>query len=115
MTGFALVLWAYYGRAIQPCLFSLMSFCNHVPYVSYQFICWQLYIDRHRKKAIMLVSDSIAAAGSLAVLAFLLAGHLSVWHIYLINIIVGVTNAFQQPASAVTQWASLCQRKRFQM
>ena len=72
------------------------------------------FIDRHRKKAIMLVSDSIAAAGSLAVLAFLLAGHLSVWHIYLINIIVGVTNAFQQPASAVAM-GSLCQRKRFQM
>ncbi len=99
MTGFALVLWAY-RQSHSAMSVSLMSFCNHVPYVVISLFVGN-FIDRHRKKAIMLVSDSIAAAGSLAVLAFLLAGHLSVWHIYLINIIVGVTNAFQQPASAV--------------
>lgn len=99
MTGFALVLWAY-GQSHSAMSVSLMSFCNYVPYVIISLFAGD-FIDRHRKKSIMLVSDSIAAAGSLAVLAFLLAGHLSVRYIYLINMVIGVTNAFQQPASAV--------------
>ena len=99
MTGFALVLWAY-GQSHSAMSVSLMSFCNYVPYVIISLFAGD-FIDRHRKKSIMMVSDSLAAAGSLAVLAFLLAGHLSVRHIYLINMVIGVTNAFQQPASAV--------------
>lgn len=99
MTGFALVLWAY-GQSRSAMSVSLMSFCNYVPYVALSLFVGN-FIDRHRKKAIMLVSDSIAAAGSLAVLALLLAGRLAVWNIYIINAVIGMTNAFQQPASAV--------------
>lgn len=99
ITGFALVLWAY-GQSHSAMSVSLMSFCNYVPYIIISIFVGD-FIDKHRKKTIMLVSDSIAAAGSLAVLAFLLTGHLAVWNIYVINIIIGVTNAFQQPASAV--------------
>ncbi len=99
MTGFALVLWAY-GQSHSAMSVSLMSFCNYVPYVMISLFVGD-FIDRHKKKTIMLVSDSIAAAGTLAVLVFWLAGHLAVWNIYLVNIIIGVTNAFQQPASAV--------------
>lgn len=99
MTGFALVLWAY-GQSHSAMSVSLMSFCNYVPYVLLSLFVGS-FIDRHKKKTIMLVSDSIAAAGSVAVLAFLLAGCLDVWNIYVINALIGITNAFQQPASAV--------------
>ncbi len=99
MTGFALVLWAY-GQSHSAMSVSLMSFCNYVPYVIISLLVGG-FIDRHKKKTIMLVSDSIAAVGSLVVLMLLIAGHLAVWNIYIINIIIGTTNAFQQPASAV--------------
>lgn len=99
MTGFALVLWAY-GQSRSAMSVSLMSFCNYVPYVILSLFVGG-FIDRHKKKTIMLVSDSIAAVGSLTVLALVLAGNLAVWNIYVINVIIGVTNAFQQPASAV--------------
>ena len=99
MTGFALVLWAY-GQSHSAMSVSLMSFCNYVPYVFLSLFVGD-FIDKHKKKSIMLVSDSIAAAGSLATLVLFLTGHLAVWHIYIMNVIVGVTNAFQQPASAV--------------
>lgn len=99
MTGFALVLWAY-EQSHSAMSVSLMSFCNYVPYVFLSLFVGD-FIDRHRKKTIMLVSDSVAAAGSLAVLGFLSAGHLAVWNIYIINAVIGITNAFQQPASAV--------------
>lgn len=99
MTGFALVLWAY-EQSRSAMSVSLMSFCNYVPYVILSLFVGS-YIDRHDKKAIMLAADSIAAAGSLAVLALLLTGRLAVRDIYVVNAVVGVTNAFQQPASAV--------------
>lgn len=99
MTGFALILWAY-GQSHSALSVSMMSFCNYVPYVLFSLFVGG-FIDRHSKKAVMLISDSIAAAGSLAVLAFLFAGRLEVWNIYVINAVIGVTNAFQQPASAV--------------
>lgn len=103
MTGFALVLWAY-GQNHSAMSVSLMSFCNYVPYVFLSLFVGD-FIDRHKKKTIMLVSDSLAAAGSLLVLVFLLAGNLAVWNIYVMNVIIGMTNAFQQPASAVaTGW-----------
>ncbi len=73
MTGFALVLWAY-GQSHSAMSISLTSFCNYVPYVLLSLFVGG-FIDRHKKKTIMLVSDSIA--------------------------VVGITNAFQQPASAV--------------
>lgn len=99
MTGFALVLWAY-EQSQSAMSVSLMSFCNYVPYVILSLFVGD-FIDRHKKKTIMLVSDSIAAIGSLAVLIALVTGQLAVWNIYIINIVIGITNAFQQPASAV--------------
>lgn len=99
MTGFALVLWSY-EQSHSAMSVSLMSFCNYVPYVVLSLFVGT-FIDRHRKKIIMLVSDSIAAAGSLAVLVLAATGCLAVWNIYVVNVIIGVTNAFQQPASAV--------------
>lgn len=99
MTGFALVLWAY-GQSQSAMSVSLMSFCNYVPYILLSLFVGD-FIDKHRKKTIMLVSDSIAAVGSLAVLVLLYTGQLSIWQIYVVNVIVGATNAFQQPASSV--------------
>lgn len=99
MTGFALVLWAY-EQSRSAMSVSMMSFCNYVPYVILSLFVGS-FIDRHSKKTIMLASDSIAAIGSLAVLALLLTGKLAVWNIYVINVVIGVTNAFQQPAAAV--------------
>lgn len=99
MTGFALVLWAY-QQSRSAMSVSLMSFCNYVPYILLSLFVGD-FIDKHKKKTIMLVADSAAALGSLTVLVLLLAGKLSVQNIYIMNMIIGVTNAFQQPASAV--------------
>lgn len=99
MTGFALVLWAYEqkGSALSV---SMMSFCNYVPYVILSLFVGS-FIDRHSKKAVMLTSDSFAALSTLSVLSLLLTGNLSLWHIYVVNAVVGITNAFQQPVSSV--------------
>ena len=99
MTAFSFVLWIY-EQTHSALSISIISFCNYVPYILTSIFVGT-FVDNHRKKLVMLVSDFVAAIVSLFALVFLMAGNLSVWHIYIINIIVGVSTAFQQPASSV--------------
>lgn len=99
MTSFALILWAYqqHGSALTV---SLMSFCNYVPYILVGLFAGA-FVDSHSKKHIMLTADIIAAVCSLTVLALSGLGLLRTGHIYLINGIIGMAEAFQLPASSV--------------
>ena len=99
MTGFALILWAY-TQSKSAMTVSLMSFFNYLPYILVSIVAGS-FVDRYRKKTVMLVSDSIAAACSVAVLVLSVSGMLQIWHIYAVNLVLGFMNAFQQPASAV--------------
>ncbi len=99
MTSFALILWAYTmeGSAM---MVSLMSFFNYVPFIIVSLFAGA-FVDRHSKKKIMLVSDTIAAVCSLFILMLTTSGGLQIWHIYVVNFIIGFMNSFQNPASAV--------------
>lgn len=99
MTGFALILWTYEQKHSAMAV-SLMSFCNYIPFILVSLIAGS-FVDRHNKKAVMLLSDSIAALCSFGVFILSFTGNLNVWNIYAINLITGTMNAFQQPASAV--------------
>lgn len=99
MTSFALILWAYTmeGSAM---MVSLMSFFNYVPFIIVSLFAGA-FVDRHSKKKIMLISDTIAAVCSLFILMLTTRGGLQIWHIYVVNFIIGFMNSFQNPASAV--------------
>ena len=99
MTSFALILWAYTmeGSAM---MVSLMSFFNYVPFIIVSLFAGA-FVDRHSKKKIMLISDTIAAVCSLFILMLTTGGGLQIWHIYVVNFIIGFMNSFQNPASAV--------------
>lgn len=99
MTSFALILWAYTmeGSAM---MVSLMSFFNYVPFIIVSLFAGA-FVDRHSKKKIMLISDTIAAVCSLFILMLTTGGGLRIWHIYVVNFIIGFMNSFQNPASAV--------------
>ncbi|MBD5522119.1 MAG: MFS transporter [Lachnospiraceae bacterium] len=99
MTSFALILWAYTmeGSAM---MVSLMSFFNYLPFIIVSLFAGA-FVDRHSKKKIMLISDTIAAVCSLFILMLTTSGGLQIWHIYVVNFIIGFMNSFQNPASAV--------------
>lgn len=99
MTGFALILWTY-GQNRSAMSVSLMSFFNYAPYILVSLFAGTV-VDRHGKKAVMLISDSAAALATTAILFLTVGGKLSVWHIYAVNAVIGLANAFQQPAAAV--------------
>lgn len=99
MTGYALILWAYQktGSAFSV---SLMAFCSFMPYVVMSIFAGS-FIDRHKKKAVIAVSDSVAALCSAALLVLFRSGMTALWHIYALNLIVGFMNSFQSPAVSV--------------
>lgn len=99
MTGFALILWAYTQKGSAMTV-SLMSFFNYVPYIIVSLFAGT-FVDNHSKKKIMLVSDSMAAVCSVAILILSIRNGLQIWHIYAVNFVIGFMNAFQGPASSV--------------
>ena len=99
MTGFALILWSYTQTGSAMAV-SLMSFFNYLPYIMVSLFAGS-FVDRRSKKKIMLASDSLAALCSLTVLFLCLQSALQMWHIYLVNAVLGLMNAFQSPAQSV--------------
>ena len=99
MTGFALILWAY-EQSHAAMTVSLMSFFNYVPYILVSIVAGA-FVDNHRKKPVMLASDAFAAVCSVAVLLLSSFHILQMYHIYIVNFVIGLMNAFQGPASSV--------------
>ena len=99
MTSFALILWVY---TVNHSAFtvSMMSFCSYVPYIIVSLFAGT-FVDRHNKKKIMLVSDTIAAVCTCFIFSMWIFGSLQIWHIYIVNSVIGFMNAFQSPASSV--------------
>ena len=99
MTSYALVIWSYekQGSALVT---SLLMVSSYAPYVILSIFAGALS-DRWNKKIVMLVSDSIAALGTIIIFILLESGNLQVWHLYILNAVNGFMNTIQQPASEV--------------
>ncbi len=100
MTGYALLIWVYQQNKSALGV-SLLAVCTYLPSILLSFIAGT-FADRHNRKKIMLLCDSIAAAGTLSIFLLILFGRLELWHIYLFNTLNSTMNAFQTPANTVT-------------
>ena len=99
ITAFALTLWLYEttGSSLST---AALTICSYAPYVLMSIFAGVL-TDRLDKKKIMLVCDLLAVLCTIAVFALFRTNHLMVWHLYALNIISGLMNTVQQPASEV--------------
>ena len=99
MTAYALTVWVYSQQGTASSL-SLLTLCTFLPTILFRFIAGTL-ADRWNKKRIMLAADAFAACGTLLILALYSLGWLRIWHLYVINTLLSLMNAFQVPASYV--------------
>lgn len=99
MTSFALIIWAYQKNGTVMSI-SILSVCTYLPNILVSVFAGTL-IDKWNKKTIMLISDTAAGICSLCVLILHYFGMLQLWHLYIINVLLGLMNAFQSPASSV--------------
>ena len=99
MTEFALIIWVY-GQKGNASSVTLLTICTFLPTILFRFIAGTI-VDQWDKKRIMLVSDFVAACGTLTIFILYSVSGLQPWHLYVINILLSFMNAFQCPASYV--------------
>jgi len=99
MTSFALILWTYSKQGTATCI-ALLSFFTYLPSIFFCFVAGTL-ADKWDKKRIMLISDLVAAMGTMTVFVLYETGQLQIWHLYGVNFLISCMNAFQCPASYV--------------
>ena len=99
MTDYAVIIWVYSQKGTASSV-TLLTVCVFLPTIFFRFLAGNV-VDRWNKKQIMLIADLVAACGSLAVLVLHSADILQIWHLYVINFLLSLMNAFQEPASFV--------------
>ena len=102
MTGFGLGIWVYQetGSATKLAFIVLAS---RLPALLVSPFAGAL-VDRWDRRWAMILSDTGAAVGTLAIMLLLLGGSLHIWHLYIALALSGLFSAFQFPAygAAVT-------------
>ena len=99
MTSYALILWVFQQTHSVMGTAKLAVF-SYLPSIIFSFFAGAL-VDRCDKKKIMILCDTIAAAGTLTIFILMASGNISIWHIYVVNIVLSLMNSFQTPASDV--------------
>ena len=99
MTDYAVIIWVYSRKGTASSV-TLLTVCTFLPTIFFRFLAGSA-VDRWSKKRVMLTADLLAACGSLAVLTLHSADVLQIWHLYVINFLLSLMNAFQEPASFV--------------
>lgn len=99
ITTFALTLWLY-ERTGSSLSTAALTICSYAPYVLMSIFAGAL-TDRFDKKKTMLGCDVFAAICTVIVFVLFRTERLAVWHLYVLNMISGLMNTIQQPASEV--------------
>lgn len=96
MTRFAVMLWAYEQTQSATAL-ALLGFFNCITYIAASPFAG-VVVDRWSRKSIMFLADFSAGLTTVFLLFTNLTGSLHIWHLYLTIGLVGIFEAFQEPA-----------------
>lgn len=89
--------WLIYHLSSSAFLLGLAAFMLHIPLLVIGPFAG-VWVDRRRKRQVLLITQSIAFAQALVMLALLASGHVEVWHLIAANLVLGLVNAFDSPA-----------------
>lgn len=99
LSSYGFILWAY-KESNSVLTTSLLGACYLVPEIFFSFIAGGIS-DSWNKKSIIILSDTMAGFLSLLVLILFSFNILEVKQLYIINFLLGIGDAFQNPASEV--------------
>ncbi|MDP9793790.1 MFS family permease [Catenuloplanes nepalensis] len=98
VTTFGLGVWVYQDTG-SVTRFALISVLASAPLVFLSPFAGAL-VDRWDRRTVMIVANLCSAACTCALVGLLLAGRLSIWHIYAATALTGGVTAFHWPAYA---------------
>lgn len=96
MTRFALLIWAYEVEGTATAL-ALLGFSITITYVIASPFAGVL-VDRWDRRKVMFFSDLGSGLMTALILLLYATGHLELWHLFLMEGVAGVMEAFQEPA-----------------
>jgi MFS family permease len=91
------VSWLIYRLSGSAFLLGLATFALHIPLLVLGPFAG-VWVDRMPKRRVLQITQSVALAQSLAMLAVVASGHVQPWHLIAGNFVLGVVNAFDSPA-----------------
>ena len=94
VTRFAIIIWAY-NQTDSATAVALLGFCAFIPMIAISPFAG-VWIDRLDRRKIMLFADISAGATTLALLLLFASGQLQMWHLYIIQALSGIFEAFQR-------------------
>ena len=96
LSAFALGVWVFQrtGSAVD---FALIAMMAVLPAILMSPVAGAV-ADRYDRRRVMIVSDTLAAVGTVGLAILLWNGDLQLWHIYLFSSLGSLCNAFQRPA-----------------
>jgi MFS family permease len=89
--------WLIYHLTGSAFLLGLATFMLHIPVLVLGPFAG-VWVDRRKKRQVLLVTQSIAFAQALVMLALLAFGYAQAWHLIAANLVLGLVNAFDSPA-----------------
>jgi MFS family permease len=89
--------WLIYELSGSAFLLGLAAFAQHIPMLLLGPFAG-VWVDRMRKRKVLMITQSVALAQSLAMLALVASGHVEPWHLIAANLVLGIVNAFDSPA-----------------
>ena len=89
--------WLIYHLTGSAFLLGLASFAQYIPMLVLGPFAG-VWVDRQRKRTVLLITQGFALAQSLAMLALVASGEVQPWHLIAANLTLGILNAFDSPA-----------------
>ena len=89
--------WLIYQMTNSAFLLGLATFALHIPLLVLGPFAG-VWVDRMVKRRVLQITQSVAFAQALAMLALVASGHVQAWHLIAGNLALGVVNAFDSPA-----------------
>jgi MFS family permease len=89
--------WLIYQLTGSAFLLGLAAFALHIPVLVLGPFAG-VWVDRQKKRKVLLITQNAALAQSLVMLALVASGHAQAWQLVVANLVLGIINAFDSPA-----------------
>lgn len=89
--------WLIYELTGSAFLLGLAAFAQYIPMLVLGPFAG-VWVDRMNKRRVLMITQTVALAQSLVMLALIALGHVEAWHLVLSNLALGLVNAFDSPA-----------------
>jgi MFS family permease len=89
--------WLIYQLTGSAFLLGLAAFAQFIPMLVLGPFAG-VWVDRQRKRKVLLITQGFALAQALAMLTLVASGHVQAWHLIAANLVLGILNAIDSPA-----------------